>query len=104
MIAGYDASDPLTAFGVGRLPDQPYETFTHETSLKGMRIGYNHYQREENAVRDREPTDGLRNFSCGNVLIGVWRIEQRVAGRGGDSRRCSFPRTGGVVASYRVVH
>jgi Asp-tRNA(Asn)/Glu-tRNA(Gln) amidotransferase A subunit family amidase len=39
VIAGYDPSDPLTAFGVGRLPDKPYETFTREPSLKGMRIG-----------------------------------------------------------------
>jgi len=39
VIAGYDPSDPLTAFSVGRLPDKPYETFTHEKSLKGLRIG-----------------------------------------------------------------
>jgi len=39
VIAGYDASDPLTAFSYGRTPDQPYETFTHAKSLKGLRIG-----------------------------------------------------------------
>ncbi len=39
VIAGYDPKDELTAFGVGRLPDRPYETFTHEKSLKGVRIG-----------------------------------------------------------------
>jgi Asp-tRNA(Asn)/Glu-tRNA(Gln) amidotransferase A subunit family amidase len=39
VIAGYDPSDPLTAFGIGRLPEKPYETFAHETSLKGLRIG-----------------------------------------------------------------
>jgi Asp-tRNA(Asn)/Glu-tRNA(Gln) amidotransferase A subunit family amidase len=39
VIAGYDPKDPLTAFSVGRLPDQPYQTFTHEKSLKGLRIG-----------------------------------------------------------------
>jgi Asp-tRNA(Asn)/Glu-tRNA(Gln) amidotransferase A subunit family amidase len=39
VIAGYDPSDPLTAFGLGRLPEKPYETFAHETSLKGLRIG-----------------------------------------------------------------
>jgi amidase len=39
VIAGYDPKDPLTAFGVGRLPEQPYETFTREASLKGLRIG-----------------------------------------------------------------
>jgi amidase len=39
VIAGYDVSDPLTAFSIGRTPEQPYETFTKETSLKGLRIG-----------------------------------------------------------------
>jgi amidase len=39
VIAGYDPRDELTAFSVGRTPDQPYETFTHEKSLKGLRIG-----------------------------------------------------------------
>ena len=39
VIAGYDVSDPLTAFSAGRLPAQPYESFTKETSLAGLRIG-----------------------------------------------------------------
>jgi Asp-tRNA(Asn)/Glu-tRNA(Gln) amidotransferase A subunit family amidase len=39
VIAGYDPQDEMTAFGIGRLPSQPYETFTRATSLKGMRIG-----------------------------------------------------------------
>ena len=39
VIAGYDPKDELTAFGIGRTPDKPYETFTHEKSLKGVRIG-----------------------------------------------------------------
>jgi len=39
VIAGYDRNDPMTAFVVGRMPDKPYESFTHEKSLKGMRIG-----------------------------------------------------------------
>jgi len=38
-MAGYDPQDAYTAFNVGRLPKQPYESFTHQTSLKGMRIG-----------------------------------------------------------------
>jgi Asp-tRNA(Asn)/Glu-tRNA(Gln) amidotransferase A subunit family amidase len=29
----------MTAFNVGRTPAEPYENFTHETSLKGVRIG-----------------------------------------------------------------
>jgi len=39
VIAGYDPQDEMTAFNVGRTPDQPYESFTHATSLKGVRIG-----------------------------------------------------------------
>jgi amidase len=39
VIAGYDPKDELTAFSIGRTPEQPYEAFTHEKSLKGMRIG-----------------------------------------------------------------
>ena len=39
VIAGYDPLDPYTAFAVGRVPKQPYESFAHETSLKGKRIG-----------------------------------------------------------------
>jgi Asp-tRNA(Asn)/Glu-tRNA(Gln) amidotransferase A subunit family amidase len=39
VIAGYDPKDPLTAFAYGRVPSQPYESFTHATSLAGLRIG-----------------------------------------------------------------
>jgi len=39
VIAGFDKSDPLTAFAVGRLPEQPYASFAHRKDLKGMRIG-----------------------------------------------------------------
>jgi Asp-tRNA(Asn)/Glu-tRNA(Gln) amidotransferase A subunit family amidase len=39
VIAGYDPDDEMTAFNVGRLPAQPYESYTHATSLKGVRIG-----------------------------------------------------------------
>lgn len=39
VIAGYDPLDPMTAFAVGRLPDQPYESFTHRRTLQGLRIG-----------------------------------------------------------------
>jgi amidase len=39
VIAGYDPKDELTAFGVGRTPGEPYESFTHEKSLAGVRIG-----------------------------------------------------------------
>ncbi|HYD85346.1 MAG TPA: amidase, partial [Opitutus sp.] len=39
VIAGYDPKDEMTAFAVGRTPDQPYEHFTREKNLAGMRIG-----------------------------------------------------------------
>jgi amidase len=39
VIAGFDPKDEMTAFNVGRIPAQPYESFTHETNLKGVRIG-----------------------------------------------------------------
>jgi amidase len=39
VIAGYDPKDEMTAFGMGKLPVQPYETFTTKPDLKGMRIG-----------------------------------------------------------------
>jgi Asp-tRNA(Asn)/Glu-tRNA(Gln) amidotransferase A subunit family amidase len=39
VIAGYDPKDPMTAFNVGRLPEKPYESFTHEKNLNGVRIG-----------------------------------------------------------------
>jgi amidase len=39
VIAGYDARDELTAFSIGRTPQQPYVSFAHEKSLQGLRIG-----------------------------------------------------------------
>jgi Asp-tRNA(Asn)/Glu-tRNA(Gln) amidotransferase A subunit family amidase len=39
VIAGYDPKDEMTAFAVGRLPGQPYETFTQPARLDGIRIG-----------------------------------------------------------------
>jgi amidase len=47
VIAGYDASDELTAFSVGQLPQQSYECFTDQPPdgrrnsqpLKEIRIG-----------------------------------------------------------------
>ncbi|MDR3418067.1 MAG: amidase [Nevskia sp.] len=39
VIAGYDPKDELTAFSIGRMPPQPYQSYTHDKSLKGMRIG-----------------------------------------------------------------
>ena len=39
VIAGYDPRDPLTAFSIGRVPAQPYETFAHGQRLDDVRIG-----------------------------------------------------------------
>jgi len=39
IIAGYDPKDELTAFGIGRLPSEPYRSFANERTLNGLRIG-----------------------------------------------------------------
>ncbi len=39
VIAGYDPKDEITAFSIGRMPKQPYESFTHAKRLDGLRIG-----------------------------------------------------------------
>ena len=39
VIAGYDPQDELTAFSIGRLPEEPYRSFASERTLNGMRIG-----------------------------------------------------------------
>src|ERR1700722_199327 len=39
VIAGYDPMDPLTAFSIGRVPAQTYQTFAHGQRLDGVRIG-----------------------------------------------------------------
>jgi amidase len=39
VIAGYDPKDELTVFSVGRLPSSPYQSFTNEKRLDGVRIG-----------------------------------------------------------------
>lgn len=39
VVVGYDPKDELTAFSVGRLPPKPYEEYTGQRRLDGMRIG-----------------------------------------------------------------
>jgi Asp-tRNA(Asn)/Glu-tRNA(Gln) amidotransferase A subunit family amidase len=39
VIAGYDPKDAVTAFSLGRVPSQPYESFAKTQRLDGMRIG-----------------------------------------------------------------
>lgn len=39
VIAGYDPKDAVTAFSIGRMPSQPYESFAAPGRLDGVRIG-----------------------------------------------------------------
>jgi amidase len=39
VIAGYDPKDELTVFSVGRMPAQPYASFTTAGRLDGLKIG-----------------------------------------------------------------
>src|SRR5262245_22021660 len=39
VIAGYDPKDELTAFSIGRIPTEPYQSFASERTLNGIRIG-----------------------------------------------------------------
>jgi amidase len=39
VIAGYDPNDELTAFSIGRIPVEPYQSFASERTLNGVRIG-----------------------------------------------------------------
>ena len=38
-VVGYDPNDPLTAFSVGRLPGEPYQSYLSGPRLDGLRIG-----------------------------------------------------------------
>jgi Asp-tRNA(Asn)/Glu-tRNA(Gln) amidotransferase A subunit family amidase len=39
VIAGYDPKDEQTAFSIGRTPAEPYQRFTQQRRLDGVRIG-----------------------------------------------------------------
>lgn len=39
VLAGYDPRDPATAESVGRVSEQPYQSFADNASLRGLRIG-----------------------------------------------------------------
>src|SRR5438552_2860466 len=65
VIAGYDPKDPLTAFSVGRLPDKPYEMYTRDASLKGLRIGVV----REYMVKTLFPKAGDENIDAVNRAI-----------------------------------
>ena len=39
VLAGFDPKDPITAASVGRMPQDPYQSFAERPSLRGIRIG-----------------------------------------------------------------
>jgi Asp-tRNA(Asn)/Glu-tRNA(Gln) amidotransferase A subunit family amidase len=59
VIAGYDPRDELTAFSIGRLPSEPYRSFTNERTLTGLRIGVirEHMDRTAFNAADTETID-----------------------------------------------
>lgn len=60
VIAGYDSKDELTVFNIGRMPDEPYASFTHEMSLEGLRIGVvREYMHKELFTKEDEQTIDL---------------------------------------------
>jgi Asp-tRNA(Asn)/Glu-tRNA(Gln) amidotransferase A subunit family amidase len=51
VIAGYDPKDELTAFSIGRIPVEPYQSFASERTLNGMRIGVIREHMDKNGVQ-----------------------------------------------------
>jgi amidase len=54
VIAGYDSKDELTAFGVGRLPSEPYRSFANERALNGTRIGVIREHMDKKVLNDAD--------------------------------------------------
>lgn len=67
VIAGYDPKDEITAFSVGRLPGQPYETFAKPAPLEGLKIG---------VVREFMNKDLFTQAAHQPIEIGERAIEQ----------------------------
>ncbi len=60
--AGYDPKDELTAFSVGRKPEQPFARFASATRLDGLRIGVlREYMRPSVLTKADEESIGLVN-------------------------------------------
>ena len=79
VIAGYDPKDEMTAFGVGRLPDVPYETFASAPArLDGMRIGVvRHDARVAHVHRDEAERELARlNFARLEGLVNEGAISR----------------------------
>ena len=54
VIAGYDPQDELTAFSIGRLPEEPYRSFADEKTLNGMRIGVIREHMDKKALNEAD--------------------------------------------------
>src|SRR5947209_95061 len=54
VIAGYDPTDELTAFSIGRLPTEPYRSFADAPALNGMRIGVIREHMDKNAFNEAD--------------------------------------------------
>ena len=54
VVAGYDAEDPATAYGVGHVPEGGYAKALDRNALKGARIGIIHQVLSANAEPDSD--------------------------------------------------
>jgi amidase len=62
VYAGYDPKDELTAFSVGRKPQQPFASFAGATRLDGLRIGVlREYMRPSLLTKADEESIGIVN-------------------------------------------
>jgi Asp-tRNA(Asn)/Glu-tRNA(Gln) amidotransferase A subunit family amidase len=66
VISGYDSTDEMTAFSIGRGPDRPYETFAQGRSLKGVRLG---------VAREYMDRSAVTKASYGNIAMAERAIE-----------------------------
>jgi amidase len=59
VYAGYDPKDPMTVFSVDRMPPRPYDSYAHEKSLSGLRIGVvrEYMSKKDFTIADYETID-----------------------------------------------
>jgi Asp-tRNA(Asn)/Glu-tRNA(Gln) amidotransferase A subunit family amidase len=83
VIAGYDPKDELTAFTIGRTPDAAYESYAHETSLSGVRIGVvREYMNKKLFTKEDEQTIDLVSAAAAELgRLGATVVDP---GPGGD--------------------
>lgn len=61
LMVGYDADDPVTAFGVGKIPQGGYTKFLDKNALRGARIGVV----RESIGQDSEPdSEDFKNVTA----------------------------------------